>query len=180
MSLILVYLEPKYAVIQLLQSQICACCACPLLYLIKHQNAAQRVAKVTYFWDDDNLRGHIFDLMASITFCFQVGEKFRSRSLKFPGLISGCTMDWFSRWPTEALVAVSHYFLSEFHIVCSPDVKIQVEQTMGNFHDKVSVTCETYFQRYRFFSSHWCIFCLDSMFVVVHYASSVLSRATTN
>ncbi|KAK2488497.1 hypothetical protein MC885_012591, partial [Smutsia gigantea] len=83
-----------------------------------------------------------------VVLCFSpVGEKFRARSLKFPGLISGCTMDWFSRWPKEALIAVASYFLSGYSIVCSSDTKRQVVETMGLFHDMVSVSCENYFQR---------------------------------
>jgi len=48
-------------------------------------------------------------------------------------------MDWFERWPKEALVAVSNHFLANYEIICSPQVKQAIVQTMGDFQVRIAV-----------------------------------------
>ncbi|XP_047526251.1 dynein axonemal heavy chain 8 [Pieris napi] len=85
-----------------------------------------------------------------VVLCFSpVGEKFRSRALKFPGLISGSTMDWFQKWPRTALIEVAHHFLSEFEVVCTAETKIQLIEIMGMVQDNVADTCVMYYDRFR-------------------------------
>nr|CDS18170.1 dynein heavy chain [Echinococcus granulosus] len=88
-----------------------------------------------------------------VCLCFSpIGQKFRTRSLRFKSLISGCTMDWFQPWPREALVAVSQHLLKGFDIVCRSEeaiIKSVLVNIMGMFHDRVSTACRDYFQRMR-------------------------------
>jgi dynein heavy chain len=85
-----------------------------------------------------------------IVLCFSpVGDKFRARALKFPGLISGCTMDWFTRWPTDALCAVAQKYLGGMDIVCTDAVRDAVVKHVAFAHDLVNETCQNYFVQFR-------------------------------
>jgi dynein heavy chain len=58
-----------------------------------------------------------------VVLCFSpVGAKFGRRAQQFPGLISGCTIDWFLPWPEAALIEVASKFIDDFPIACPPPV----------------------------------------------------------
>ncbi|CAG9855812.1 unnamed protein product [Phyllotreta striolata] len=85
-----------------------------------------------------------------VVLCFSpVGEKFRKRSLKFPALTAGCTIDWFSKWPLDALIEVAWHFMEEYAIVSTPEIKAELIFMMSELHDNVNDFCDQYFNRFR-------------------------------
>ena len=98
---------------------------------------------ITWFLERVKLNLHV-------VLCFSpIGETFRQRALKFPALISGCTIDWFQPWPREALVAVASHFMSDFPFDCSQELKRGLFKTMASVQDSVAQACQSYFQRFR-------------------------------
>ena len=61
---------------------------------------------------------------------------------QFPGLINGCTIDWYLPWPEEALTAVSSKFLDSFTIECTPGVKTALQHMMASVHMQVTEACQ--------------------------------------
>ena len=85
-----------------------------------------------------------------VILCFSpVGAKFSKRAAQFPGLINGCTVDWFLPWPVDALTAVAGKLVGDFQIDCLPEVKAHLVEHMGHIHTSVTAACTEYFDKYR-------------------------------
>mmetsp|Transcript_11859 Transcript_11859/g.17623 ORF Transcript_11859/g.17623 Transcript_11859/m.17623 type:complete len:4548 (-) Transcript_11859:28-13671(-) len=85
-----------------------------------------------------------------IVLCFSpVGDTFRQRARKFPGLVSGCNINWFPPWPIEALHATAEQFLSDFEIVSTKEQKAELVNFMCNIHERIVLITREYFEKYR-------------------------------
>lgn len=71
------------------------------------------------------------------------------RARKFPGLISGPTIDWFLPCLKEALVAVSQGVIKDFPIECTAEIKEYLMVHMGMVHKMVTDVCDEYFIKMR-------------------------------
>ena len=93
-----------------------------------------------------------------VILCFSpVGGKFARRAMQFPGLINGCTIDWFMPWPEDALVAVSSKFISDFDMRCSDETKRHLQGMMAHVHVFVTSACREYYERVsRRCTAHCC------------------------
>jgi len=53
----------------------------------------------------------------SVVLCFSpIGDAWRSRLRQFPSLVNCCTIDWYTEWPADALVAVARKSLGEIEM----------------------------------------------------------------
>ncbi|KAG2424716.1 hypothetical protein HXX76_014292 [Chlamydomonas incerta] len=65
-----------------------------------------------------------------------VGDSFRERLCKFPSLVNCTTIDWFTKWPTDALHTVAESFLSALDGM-EPAVAAQLPGLCVMFHQSV-------------------------------------------
>jgi dynein heavy chain len=66
-----------------------------------------------------------------------VGETLRIRCRQFPSLVNCCTLDWFDRWPEQALLFVSSEFLKTL-----PDTTDVVKQGLSEMCMKIHTSVE--------------------------------------
>ena len=84
-----------------------------------------------------------------IVLCFSpVGDLFRKRARKFPGLISCTLVDWFHPWPRDALVDVGYTFLQDVDIE-SDEKRSAMSNYMADVHVSVNETNLVFLARER-------------------------------
>jgi len=77
-----------------------------------------------------------------------VGDTLRVRCRMFPSLVNCCTLDWFSRWPEEALLYVSSEFLKELDLP-NDDVRKSLAEMCMSIHTSVEDTSDLFFAELR-------------------------------
>ena len=95
-----------------------------------------------------------------------VGDLLRQRCRKFPSLVNCATLDWFSKWPEEALISVSTQFLNQLSVeettknslaVMCKEIHTSVEEAAEKFyqelHRRLYITPKSYLDLISFYLS---------------------------
>jgi len=73
-----------------------------------------------------------------VVLCFSpVGDLFRQRARKFPGIINCTSIDWFHEWPKDALVSVAQKFLENVDIGGKPETRDNIAYHIAEVHTSV-------------------------------------------
>jgi len=78
-----------------------------------------------------------------------VGESFRQRARKFPGVINCTAIDWFHEWPKDALVNVAQRFLEDVDMGSKPEVRDNIAYHIAEVHASVGATSADFLRAER-------------------------------
>ncbi|XP_053132344.1 dynein axonemal heavy chain 3 isoform X3 [Hemicordylus capensis] len=76
-----------------------------------------------------------------------IGDAFRNRLRMFPSLINCCTIDWFQRWPTDALEMVANKFLEDVKL--EDEIRKSVVSMCKYFQESVRELSVSYYNVLR-------------------------------
>ncbi|CAF4829118.1 unnamed protein product [Rotaria sp. Silwood1] len=76
------------------------------------------------------------------------GNLLRNRARNFPALINNTTIDYFARWPQQALYAVAEHFISRFKLI-SDEYKNNIIEHMAMVHESTNFYCDIYMEKMR-------------------------------
>ncbi|XP_060520964.1 dynein axonemal heavy chain 6 [Cylas formicarius] len=99
-------------------------------------------------------RDHIYEFFISrvrsnlrLVLCMSpVGDAFRRRCRMFPSLVNCCTIDWFEKWPQEALLSVAQSSLEDIAPQTLSDSLARVCVTM---HESVEIMTDRFYHEMR-------------------------------
>ena len=77
-----------------------------------------------------------------------LGEVFRTRLRKFPSLVNCCTIDWFTNWPSEALINVAKGFVADGELNLERDEEPCIEM-FKTIHQSVEEKVVEFREVYR-------------------------------
>lgn len=83
-----------------------------------------------------------------------IGDAFRRRCRLFPSLVNNSTIDWFDDWPSEALLSVSHPYLSSLEILEQPENSnfiYNLANICNNMHKSVSQATKKFYEQLKRF-----------------------------
>ena len=88
-----------------------------------------------------------------VILCFSpVGDSFRQRSRKFPGIINCTAIDWFQAWPKDALVSVAQRFLEDVPMSGKPETRDNIAYHIAEVHTSVGVASANYLREEKRFN----------------------------
>ncbi|KAI9141391.1 dynein heavy chain and region D6 of dynein motor-domain-containing protein [Paraphysoderma sedebokerense] len=118
-----------------------------------------------YFLERSKRNLHIVLAMSPI------GDAFRNRLRMLPSLVNCCTIDWFQRWPEEALLSVASSSLSSLNIEAA--VKSSVTSMCKEFHRSIIVLSDKFKQA---LSRHVYVTPTSYLELLTSYRSLLLSK----
>jgi len=90
----------------------------------------------------------VWDNLHIILCMSPVGDQLWLRCWQFPSLVNTCTLDWFSRWPEEALFYVSSAFLKDLNLPNEDCWKSLAEMCMM-IHTSVEESSDRFYSELR-------------------------------